>query len=124
MWKTCGNFAASGIVSGLRPILIVAGATMATAFSYEVQAWDLIKAKLAESIPAQDFENWVHRTSQERMEFGSLHVRVPDQVTKDFIQQEYAAQITTTIRELDLPVTTIVYVPIGLVHSPSPAHVE
>ena len=99
---------------------------MATAFSYDLQAWDLIKAKLAESIPAQDFENWVHRTSQDRIELGSLHVRVPDQVTKEFIQQEYATQITSTIRELRLPVTDIVYVPDGTVaaHPVRAMHIE
>jgi len=92
---------------------------MATAFSYNLQAWDMIKTKLAENIPAQDFQNWVHRTSQDRMEYGSLHVRVPDQVTKDFIQQEYGVQISSTIRELDLPVTSIVYVTEGAATQPA-----
>ena len=99
---------------------------MATAFSYGLKEWDLIKAKLAESIPAQDFENWVQRTSQDRIEYGSLHVRVPDQVTKDFIQQEYASHITSTIRELRLPVTSIVYVPDGTAtaHPAGNLHIE
>lgn len=99
---------------------------MATAFSYDLPAWDLIKAKLAESIPAQDFENWVQRTSQERMELGALHVQVPDQVTKEFIQQEYASQISSTIRELQLPVTNIVYTPAGTAsaHRAGGMHIE
>ena len=97
---------------------------MATALSYDHQAWELIKARLAENIPRQDFENWVQRTSQDRIEYGALHVRVPDQVTKEFIQQEYAAQIHSTIRELQLPVTNIVYVADGTVHAAAPLLLE
>lgn len=78
-----------------------------------LDAWDLIKEKLAEHLPSQEFQTWVQHTSQERIESGSLHVRVPDQVTKDFIQQEYASYIQRMIRELDLPVTNVVYIAAG-----------
>jgi chromosomal replication initiator protein len=87
-----------------------------SALPYGLHAWDLIKEKLAESLPPQEFQNWVEHTSQECIESGSLHVRVPDQVTKDFIQQEYTPHIDRTIRELDLPITNIVYVAAGSGH--------
>ena len=77
----------------------------------ELNTWDLIKAKLAERIAPQEFQNWVMRTALESLDQGSLRVQVPDQVTKDFIEQEYAEQIRSTIRELNLPVERIVYLP-------------
>ena len=76
-----------------------------------LDAWEQIKAKLALTISAQEFDNWVVRTSLDALENGSLRVAVPDQVTKDFMEQEYAEHIRSTIRLLKLPVQTVVYVP-------------
>jgi len=84
---------------------------VAVAEATELNTWDLIKAKLAERIAPQEFQNWVMRTSLESLDQGSLRVQVPDQVTKDFIEQEYTEQIRSTIRELNLPVEKIVYLP-------------
>jgi chromosomal replication initiator protein len=83
----------------------------AVAVAQELNPWDLIKAKLAERIAPQEFQNWVMRTALESLDQGSLRVQVPDQVTKDFIEQEYTEQIRSTIRELNLPVDQIVYLP-------------
>jgi len=83
----------------------------AVAEARELNTWDLIKAKLAERIAPQEFQNWVMRTALESLDQGSLRVQVPDQVTKDFIEQEYTEQIRSTIRELNLPVDRVVYLP-------------
>jgi chromosomal replication initiator protein len=74
-------------------------------------AWEQIKTKLAEKIAPQEYQNWVMRTTFEGVEGDSLRVVVPDQVTKEFIEQEYSEQIRNTIRELNLPVQRIVYRP-------------
>jgi chromosomal replication initiator protein len=86
-------------------------AAVAVAETQELNAWDLIKAKLAERIAPQEFQNWVMRTALDSLDQGSLRVQVPDQVTKDFIEQEYTEQIRSTIRELNLPVEKVVYLP-------------
>jgi len=83
----------------------------AVAEARELNPWDLIKAKLAERIAPQEFQNWVMRTALESLDQGALRVQVPDQVTKDFIEQEYTEQIRSTIRELNLPVDRILYLP-------------
>jgi len=83
----------------------------AVAEARELNTWDWIKAKLAERIAPQEFQNWVMRTALESLDQGSLRVQVPDQVTKDFIEQEYTEQIRSTIRELNLPVDRILYLP-------------
>jgi chromosomal replication initiator protein len=84
---------------------------VATARGLEFDAWEKIKAKLAETIAPQEFRNWVMRTSLDGLDNGSLRVVVPDQVTKDFIEQEYAEHIRSTILELKLPVERVVYLP-------------
>jgi chromosomal replication initiator protein len=83
----------------------------AVAEAQDLNTWDLIKAKLAERIAPQEFQNWVMRTALESFDHGSLRVQVPDQVTKDFIEQEYTEQIRSTIRELNLPIESVVYLP-------------
>jgi chromosomal replication initiator protein len=83
----------------------------AVAEARDLNTWDLIKAKLAERIAPQEFQNWVKGTALESLEQGSLRVQVPDQVTKEFFEQEYTEQIRSTIRELNLPVQQVVYLP-------------
>ena len=72
--------------------------------------WEQIKSRLAAKITPQAYENWVMRTELESQENGSLRVTVPDQVTKDFLEQEYGTDVREAIRELKLPVQSIVYV--------------
>ena len=84
---------------------------VATAPSTTANAWEQIKALLSAQLAPQEFENWVLSTSQLSFEDGSLTVQVSDQVNKDFLEQEYAGQIETLVRNLGLPVERIVYVP-------------
>jgi chromosomal replication initiator protein len=71
--------------------------------------WERIKSHLAAKITPQAYQNWVMRTELESAEQGALRVLVPDQVTKDFLEQEYGEDVRNTIRELNLPVQQIVY---------------
>jgi chromosomal replication initiator protein len=75
--------------------------------------WERIKLHLAEKITPQAYQNWVLRTELESLDNGTLRVRVPDQVTKDFLEQEYGSDVHGSIRELSLPVQTVVYVATG-----------
>ena len=75
--------------------------------------WQQIKSRLAAKIPPQAYHNWVVRTKFEAQEDGSLRVQVPDQVTKDFLEQEYGEDIRRAIIELNLPVRKVVYTEAG-----------
>jgi len=83
----------------------------ATVMLTEVNAWEQIKARLAQKIAPQEYQNWVTRTVLEGLEDGALRIGVPDQVTKEFIEQEYPEQIRSAIRELNLPIERVVFVP-------------
>ncbi len=73
--------------------------------------WDQIKTRLSIKLSPQAFENWVMRTVFDGFEAGVLRVVVPDQVTKDFIEQEYAEDIRNTASELSLGVQSVQYIP-------------
>ena len=75
----------------------------------QVDTWERIKSSLASRMTPQAYENWVMRTGLESQRDGFLRVLVPDQVTKDFLEQEYADEVRSSIQELNLGVRDIVY---------------
>jgi chromosomal replication initiator protein len=86
-----------------------------------VNAWDQIKMHLAGKISAQAYQNWVMRTSFEGFEAGVVRVAVPDQVTKEFMEQEYADEIRAAARELNLHVECVQYIPKATYFAATPA---
>ncbi len=74
-------------------------------------SWDQIKARLTTKISSRAYEDWVMRTVFEGADGGLLRVSVPDQVTKEWMEQEYAADVLQTIQELRLPIERVVYTP-------------
>src|ERR1700689_371332 len=75
----------------------------------ESNPWEDIKAKLAARISPQAYQNWVMRTAFDGLDGRVLRVVVPDQVTKDWMEHEYAEDIRLVVRELNLNLEQIVY---------------
>ena len=73
--------------------------------------WDQIKSRLASKISPQDFQNWVTRTAFESMDGRTLRVAVPDQVTKEWMEQEYSVEIRDAVHELNLGIDRVLYHP-------------
>jgi len=71
--------------------------------------WEQIKARLTAKISPRAYEDWVMRTVFDGSDGVSLRVSVPDQVTKEWMEQEYAEDVRQTIRELNLPIERVVY---------------
>jgi chromosomal replication initiator protein len=86
----------------------------------QANIWDQIKSRLASKISPQDFQNWVTRTSFDGSDGRALRVTVPDQVTKEWMEQEYSVEIRDAIHELNLTIDRVVYVP--TVAGFAPAH--
>ena len=76
--------------------------------------WDRIKALLAEQLAPQEFENWIAPTVQLSLNDGLFRVQVPDPVTKDFLEQEFAGHVDVLIHNLHLPIAQVTYVPLAL----------
>src|SRR5262249_470467 len=84
------------------------GTALATAM-IEGNPWDQIKNRLSAKMSPQAYQNWVQRTTFESVDGTTLRVTVPDPVTKDWMEQEYAQDIRTSLQELNLHIDQIVY---------------
>src|SRR5580698_6993795 len=74
-----------------------------------MNTWDRIKTQLASKISTDAFNNWLSRTVFLSSEGERLRVAVPDTATRDWIQQEYSAEIWSAVRDLNLSLREIVY---------------
>src|SRR5947209_8245679 len=72
-------------------------------------AWEQIKTALAKKLTAGAYQNWIARTTLGSVENGDLNVRVPDAPSRDWIQQEYTAEIYAAIADLRLPVRRVLF---------------
>jgi chromosomal replication initiator protein len=74
-----------------------------------MNTWDRIKSQISSKISTDAFNNWLSRTVFLSSEGDRLRVAVPDIATRDWIQQEYSAEIWSAIRDLNLSLREIVY---------------
>jgi chromosomal replication initiator protein len=74
-----------------------------------MNTWEHIKSRISGSLSAEAYQNWLSKTVFLSASAGQLRVGVPDRATKEWIEQEYPAQIAAAIRELKLPLTQVVY---------------
>lgn len=71
--------------------------------------WESIKNHLSTKISSEAYQNWLTKTVFLKAEGAKLCVGVPDAVTRDWILQEYSAEIWSAVRELNLPFRNIDY---------------
>ncbi len=71
--------------------------------------WDEIKKELSTRLTAESYNNWLANTSLLKLDGGRLKVSVPNEATKEWMEQEYAELVMSTARQLQLPVTEITY---------------
>jgi chromosomal replication initiator protein len=73
-------------------------------------SWDQIKERLSATLSKEAYGNWIAKTYLESERDGLLVIRVPDEMTRQWIQQEYSAQISRLIGELHLSVRRVEYI--------------
>src|SRR5271155_2839291 len=71
--------------------------------------WDRIKEQISGKISTEAFDNWLSKAAFVKAEGDRLWVSVPDTHTRDWIQQEYSADIWSAVREMNLTLREIVY---------------
>jgi chromosomal replication initiator protein len=74
-----------------------------------INNWDRIREHLAGELSWESYQNWLLGTSFVREAEGRLWVMVPNESTREWLEKEYARQVSGAIRSLDLPVREIVY---------------
>ncbi len=71
--------------------------------------WEAIKHQLHGKVTPEAFQNWIERTRLVADEGSALRVLVPDDVTRLWLEYEYAPRVASAIRELNLPVAEVHY---------------
>jgi chromosomal replication initiator protein len=71
--------------------------------------WDSIKERLHHGLTSEAFHNWVERTEYLGLDGAKLRVAVPDEVTKSWLETEYAPKVLMAIQDLHLPVREMHY---------------
>ena len=72
--------------------------------------WEEIKNRLVSKVTTRAYDDWVARTTLDGMDGQTARVTVPDQVTKDWMEQEYGELVRQTIADLKLPIENVTYV--------------
>src|SRR5258708_7824389 len=88
MWKTCGK-------------------TML--LTQTLNAWDQIKELLASRISNEAWQNWLAKTAFQRADGETLRVVVPNEVTRQWMEEEYSQEVMSAIRHLHLPFERVVF---------------
>lgn len=87
--------------------------------------WEQIKQQLAGELSSEAFQNWVSKTTLDRLEGETLKVSVPNEFSKDWMEVEYRDKVRSAIQNLGLPVRDIVYhVSPHIHHQPAPKREE
>lgn len=71
--------------------------------------WDQIKGRLAGTLSSEAYQNWITRSEFEDFRDGVLVVRVPDETTRQWIEQQYTPHVLQSIAVLQLPVQRVEY---------------
>ena len=71
--------------------------------------WEQIKQRVASKLSKEAFQNWFARSSWLQDQNRTIVVAVPDQMTKDWLEQEYQEPIRSAIGELNLQADRVVY---------------
>jgi chromosomal replication initiator protein len=60
-----------------------------------------VKEQLATVLSSESYDNWVSRTTLERIDGETVYVRVPDRQTRHWLESEYGDRIQSLIRGLE-----------------------
>jgi len=74
-----------------------------------MDAWEQIKRLLAGRLSNAAYQNWFSRTALLGEDNSGLRVAVPDEVTRQWLQQEYAGEIWSVIHELGFACQQVTY---------------
>ena len=76
--------------------------------------WDLIQEQLAKRLNPDSYRNWILRTQYAGLEDRVLAVRVPDEGTLSFVEEEYGQQIQDLAHSLALGIDRVVFTVDGI----------
>ena len=75
----------------------------------ERDCWEELKRRLEGELPREGFSNWIAGTQLRAADGDTLRVVVPDEVTREWLETEYAGVIAAGLRSLKLPYARVLY---------------
>src|SRR5436190_9212890 len=83
----------------------------------EVSIWDQVLARIETKVNRHSFYTWFKPTSLVLDGGGSISVRVPNQLFKEWLFKHYSVVLSEALTEVERPDTNVVFVPDGIVPS-------
>jgi len=74
-----------------------------------MDAWELIKGRLASKLSSSTFQNWFGSSRLQTFENSTLWVSLPSEAAREYIEQEYTGLVRAAIQELNLPIRRVCY---------------
>ncbi len=74
-----------------------------------MNAWELVKSRLENTLTKDAFSNWVSRTELASSDGDLLRVSVPDGATREYMELDYSPSVSAALRYLDLPFRRVEY---------------
>jgi len=71
--------------------------------------WDEVKKELQSKLSPESYSNWISRTEFACVDGDTLHVRVPDHETRQWLESEYSDQVCGIIQRLEPPFMAVIY---------------
>ena len=80
----------------------------------EVSIWDQILSRIETKVNRHSFYTWFKPTSLVLDAGGSISVRVPNQLFKDWLGKHYSLVLSEALTEVHRPDTSLVFLPEGV----------
>jgi chromosomal replication initiator protein len=75
-----------------------------------MNTWDRIKLRLSMKLKPEAYQNWVVRTELRDTSADRLIVAVPNQATKEMIEEDLGSEVEWAMRDLNMPLRRVVCV--------------
>src|SRR4029077_11269833 len=86
----------------------------------DVSIWDQILSRIETKVNRHSFYTWFKPTSLVLDAGGSISVRVPNQLFKDWLRQHYPLVLSEALTEVQRPEASLVFLPEGMVPAEAP----
>jgi len=87
----------------------------------EVSIWDQILSRIETKVNRHSFYTWFKPTTLVLDAGGSISVRVPNQLFKDWLGKHYSLVLSEALTEVQRPDTSLVFLPEGVTPPEAPA---
>src|SRR6185503_3404855 len=85
-----------------------------TVHGMEASIWDLILSRIETKVNRHSFYTWFKPTTLVLDAGGSISVRVPNQLFKDWLGKHYSLVLSEALTEVQRPDTALVFLPEGV----------